>query len=350
MPKTSKVQTINSRPKQAAPVEEKRTEFHCCRCQRYFKRQKGNFPACQSPLYKGNGGYLAICNHCIDELFGHYKAALESEPEAIRRICLKFDIYWSPEIYAMLNKASTSQSRVRAYTSKTNLYKYIGKTFDDTLDEEYAAQMEAEAEKAVVVSSVDEAAEVEGIEISPETIEFWGIGLDPSLYIELDRKYKQWTSDLPQKPDKGGEALYKQICILEATINREQAAGKSIEKNVNALNSLLGSANIKPSQKKQDDEGDAVFDNTPFGVGIRMYENSRPIPEPDPAFQDVDGIIRYVSIWFLGHLCKMLGIKNTYCKMYEDEIEKMRIENPDISEDDDDEELFNNIFGGERDE
>ena len=145
MARTSKIQSTSTKPKQAAPLTDERTEFYCCRCQKQYKRQKANFPASQSTLYKGNGGYLAICNNCVDELFEHYKAALGNEADAIRRVCLKFDIYWNPEIYQMLNKASTSQSRVRAYISKTNLYKYIGKTFDDTLDEEYAQKIEAEA-------------------------------------------------------------------------------------------------------------------------------------------------------------------------------------------------------------
>jgi hypothetical protein len=281
-------------------------------------------------------------------LFEHYKAALGNEADAIKRICLKFDIYWNPEIYAMLSKANTSQSRVRAYISKTNLYKYVGKTFDDTLDEEYAEMLEQEEEesKKTVITSTDEISEVEGVEIAPEIIEFWGTGFEPSFYLELDRKYKQWTAEIPKQLEKGEEALYKQICILETTINRDCTAGKPIEKNVNALNSLLGSLNAKPSQKKSDDASDTTFDSMPFGVGIRMYENSKPIPQPDPELQDTDGIIKYISIWFLGHLCKMLGIKNTYCKMYEREIEKMRIDNPDLDEEDD-EVLFDDIFGGE---
>ena len=42
----------------------------------------------------------------------------------------------------------------------------------------------------------------------------------------------------------------------------------------------------------------------------------------------------------------MLGIKNTYCKLYEDELAKMRIERPEY-EDDDDETMFNNIFNSD---
>ncbi len=47
----------------------------------------------------------------------------------------------------------------------------------------------------------------------------------------------------------------------------------------------------------------------------------------------------------LGHLCKMLGIKNTYCKLYEDEMARLRVERPDLEEEDD-EGAFSEIFGG----
>ena len=104
---------------------------------------------------------------------------------------------------------------------------------------------------------------------------------------------------------------------------------------------------MKPAQQKNDTDG--AMENTPFGVWIRRWENQRPIPEPDPELKDVDGIIRYISIWFLGHLCKMLGIKNTYCKLYEDELAKMKVERPEY-EDDDDETLFNNIFDSDNDD
>ena len=99
---------------------------------------------------------------------------------------------------------------------------------------------------------------------------------------------------------------------------------------------------MKPNQKK--DDSDSAVENTPFGVWIRRWETQRPIPEPDPELEDVDGIIRYISIWFLGHLSKMLGIKNAYCRLYEEEIAKMRVDKPEY-EDEDDEEMLYDLFG-----
>ena len=142
--------------------------------------------------------------------------------------------------------------------------------------------------------------------------------------------------------DVGTEALIRQICALELDINRDRFDGKPIDKSVNALNNLLGSANLKPTQIKS--EIDSSFDKTPFGVWVRKLENERPVSEPDEDMRDADGIVKYISIWFLGHLCKMLGIKNTYGRLYEEEIEKMRVEHPEY-DDEDDENLFYDIFG-----
>ena len=104
---------------------------------------------------------------------------------------------------------------------------------------------------------------------------------------------------------------------------------------------LLGSANIKPTQTNDN----ALADQNTFGTLIQKWEVEKPIPEPDPEWKDIDGIIKYISIWFLGHLCKMMGIKNSYSKLYEDEMLKYRVQKPQYEEDD--EILFDNLFGGE---
>lgn len=345
MPKISKVKAVSSRPGEASPPKEILDKYLCTRCGRIFKRQKQNFPSSQSLLFKGNRGYLSTCCHCVDELFAHYKNTLGDETAAMRRICMKFDIYWAPEIYAMVNKANTTNSRVRGYISKTNLYKYTGKTYDDTLDEE-GATVVLFPDVNTPSAGQDALTDDEAGEYVPDrdVVKFWGSGFPPETYSELDARYMKWTEDVVTPIDSATEALYRQVCILEVMINKAASAGKPVESMINALNNVLSSLNVKPIQKKQDEAMDAPFDSVPFGVGIRMCENTRPIPKPDPRFDDVDGIVKYISVWFLGHLCKMLGIRNTYCKLYEQEIARMRVERPEL-EDEDDEEVFNDIFG-----
>ena len=118
---------------------------------------------------------------------------------------------------------------------------------------------------------------------------------------------------------------------------------EDVDKKVNTLNTLLGSAMLKPNQAKTD-SSDSTFEKTPFGMWIKRWEDGLPVPEIAPEFRDVDGIIRYITIWFLGHLCHMLNIRNTYCKLYEEEIAKIRIQRPEFDEEDD-ETMFNDIFG-----
>ena len=369
MPKVSKVN-----PPVRTRVNEDTGRFTCTRCGSVFSKQKYFFPMSHSQIYKANNGYMTVCGDCINEMFEEYKNKYGTEREAIRRMCVKFDIYWSEEVYGIVFRGNTSSSRIKSYISKTNLMKYVGKSYDDTLDEEAEAERtradeenaRIEAEKAAFVETeaarlveeekarrekklYPEDADKEGGEptVSREVMDFWGYGFDELAYNELEMRYKKWTEDL-ENLDSGSVSLYKQVCILEMTISRNAAAGKNIEQSVNALNTILGSLNQKPIQKKQDEAADAAFESMPFGVGIKMCENTRPIPEPDPEFQDVDGIVRSITVWFLGHLCKMLNIRNTYCKLYEDEISRLRVER-EIPEDEDDEGAFNDIFGGTAD-
>lgn len=341
MPKQSKV--TKSSPGTAAPVKDRPEKYYCTRCPRNFTKQKGNFPAAQSPMYRENGGYLPVCRHCVEEMFQHYKAALGDEKSAIRRICMKFDIYWNDQIYAMLNKASTSASRISTYISKSNMFQFVGKTFDDTLDEETGVfQRAAEAtdiDASDIIASVGE-----DITITSEMMEFWGAGFAPSFYIDLERRLKYWTGNTDRNAMDVSEcAIIRQICMLEVTIARDTAVGKQTDKSVNALNNLLGSANLKPVQKRKDENMDAIAESRPFGVWIRKIENTRPISEPDPSFKDVDGIIRYISVWFFGHLCKMLKINNKYSRLYEEEMAKLRVERPEY-EGEDDEFVIEDIF------
>lgn len=309
--------------------------YICYRCGTSYSRQKGFFPASHSDMYRGMG-YLPICCDCVDDIYEDYCIELNNGKEAMRRVCMKLDLYWDEDIYAMMERSTSGNSRVRNYIGKTNIIRYMGKAFDDTLKREAAEA--AASPIAAVMPAVDSK---EPIVVSQDIIDFWGEDFAPEFLIKLDKRYQKWTGGAKDL-DNGSVSLYKQICLLEETINRDAAAGKPTDKNVNMLNTLLGSVNEKPVQKKS--EADAAIDNTPFGVWIDRWENKRPIPDPDPAFKDVDGIIKYITTWFYGHISHTLGIKNMSCKLYEDEIAKMRIKRPELAEEDD-ESLFNKIFG-----
>lgn len=334
MPKVSKLKTPNSKPPKVAVPADDRESFFCAMCSKEYKRQKGNYTASQSTLYRGNGGYIPVCNNCVDELMEHYTSALGSEAEALKRLCMKFDIYWNPEILDMCNKTSNSSSIFRTYCGKTFLNKYIGKTYDTTLDEELVSHIQSSTR---AIESFDNESEQASLTsdsmISESIIRYWGTGFTPAMYLELENRRKYWLSQFPKDYtlDPGEEAILRQICNLEIDINRDRAMGKAIDKSVNSLNNLLKSMNMQPSQKKE-----AEDNYIPFGVEIQKFEDEHPIIEPDDDFKDVDGIRKNYITWFLGSLCKTLGVKNRYSDLFEEEIQQYTVERPSYNDEEDD--------------
>lgn len=316
----------------------------CYKCGTQYSRLKGYFPVNYSALYKGVG-YIPVCKSCIDKMYDGYLAQCNDQRHAVRQVCRKLDLYWSENVYDVVSRKSTTRTMMTQYIAKINSITYAGKSYDDTLSEEGTlwgfTNAEQEVEKA---EPIDDEVPDENIDIPEDIVTFWGKGYSNEMYEILEEKFAYYKKNLPPntKINIGVERLLRQVCIMEAKVDKDSAAGKSVEKTVETYAKLLGDLNLKPAQQK--DDTNSSIENTPFGVWIRRWENQRPIPEPDPELKDVDGIIRYISIWFLGHLCKMLNIKNSYCKLYEDEMAKRRIERPEY-EDEDDETMFNDIFG-----
>ena len=318
----------------------------CRRCGKAYSRMRDGFQRSYASLYKGTG-YLPYCKDCVDSMFAGYLAACHDDKNSVRQMCRKLDIYWSADLFESVEKKNSSRSIMTSYITAVNAQKYAGRSYDDTLREEDALWVWPSQYGSP--GNVKDVESDDDIEISQDVVAFWGTGYTPTMYRDLEQRRSYWMSRYQGDTDIdiGLEALIRQICALELDINRDRADGKSVDKSVSALNNLLGSAMLKPAQKN--DSGDTALEKTPFGVWIDRWENKRPIPDPDPELQDVDGIVKYITTWFLGHLCKMLGIKNSYCKLYEDEIAKLRVEHPEF-EDEDDETLFNDIFSSSPDD
>lgn len=310
----------------------------CFKCGTAYSRYKGYFPVSYSILNKGVG-YIPVCKTCIDNMYNSYLAQCNNARDAVRQVCRKLDLYWSNNVYEMVSRKSTTRTMMTQYIAKINTITYAGKSYDDTLSEEGALwNFSNEDVRNTITNNMNDASdesEAEEIEIPSEIVDYWGAGYSSEMYRQLEQRKNYWISGLPSdyELDRGTEAIIRQICSLELDINRDRAAGRSVDKSINALNTLLGSANLKPVQKRQDDL-DSSLNSTPLGVWLYRYENMRPLPEIDDELKDVNGLRKYVFTW-MGHLCKMLGIKNAYSQMYEDEIARLRVEKPEYDGDDD---------------
>ena len=344
MPKQSKIASTKSKQSSSAN-NGLVNQYICTRCGKTYKNQTVSFPSSQSPLFQENNKRLPVCKTCINEIFQYYKERFGDEKAAIKRICLKFDMYWSEDIYNLVPKSNTSTSRILSYISKlnsnSNLLQYAGKTFDDAIEEE--ERLFGARAVSRLASETNAVVDKEELEATQKSIDFWGMGFPAVYYAELDKHWADWCGDRdPKTMDKAEMSLYKQICLLEVKIAQDAAAGKSIDRDISALNTVLGSANVKPVQKQKDEAGNDI-EQQPFGVWINKIENTRPISEPSDDFKDVDGIIKYITTWFFGHMCKMLNIKNRYSHLYEDAMARLRVERPEY-ENEDESAIYDDIF------
>lgn len=285
-------------------------------------------------MYKYNNAFLHTCNHCIDKMFENYVDKLGDEEEAMRRVFSKCDIYFVQSCFNASAKKGVNNSRIKSYISKLNLGQYSQKTYDDTLDEE----------RTGTIDSIEDIKESKNNKVTQKTVKFWGTGFEPNDYIYLNDKYDEWTTR-HECTTKAQESLFQKIALLELKITKATQQGDKLEGLINSYNSLLGSANVKPVQNNDN----TLSEQNTFGTLIQKWENERPIPEPDPEWKDVDGIKKYISVWFLGHLCKMMGVNNSYSREYEEEVAKYTVDPPSYVEDSVSTE-FESLFGNENDE
>lgn len=324
------------------PIEVASSGVICCKCGFSYGRRKGNFPVSYAMLHKGIG-HVPYCKECIENMYNKYLSQCNNTKDAVRQMCRKLDLYWSESVYEIVSRKNTTHTMMISYIAKINTVTYAGKSYDDTLSEEgtlwnfsniqnQQAEIISSQEDSVVTSTIDD-----DFEITDLIIERWGSGLTNSMYQELEKKRDYWISNLPKdmKVDVATEALIRQVCNLEVSINSDRLNGRQLGQNITTLNNLLGSLNLKPTQKK--DDLDSSMANTPLGVWLYKFEHLRPLPEIDEDLKDVNKLRRYVTVWVRGHLAKMMGIKNSYSKAYEDEIARLRVEKPEYTAEDDEE-------------
>lgn len=313
-------------------------KYKCCACGMYSDAA-WQFPASNSSLYVKNDKRLPICNTCINSLYDVVGAGFTNHYDTYRRICMMYDIYYNDAIADVALRDSSPTNRVTTYITCTNVRDFKGKTYANTIIEE------TNSVKTTQFKDTKETQEILNT-VTPEVEAFWGFGLYSKQYNYLQNRYDSWVKDYDVSSDPAYKAILQKICLVELKIQEAMESGEDFTKLTDQFNKLLSSANLQPKQKNGDK---ALTDSMCFGNWIKECEATDPIPEPLPEFQDVDGVSKYVSVWFLGHLCKMLGINNKYSRQYEyeTEIKKYTVEKPTY-EDDEENVDFDSIFGNIR--
>lgn len=306
--------------------------YKCPCCATSYVKLDDNFPASQSELYAGWHYHLPICKKCLDKMFEHYTEVYgNDEDAAIRRICEKYDIYYNISLLNASRKITKNRSRIHTYISKANLVQYKGKTYDTTLDEE---------RKDGVIETLDDVKDAKKAKL--KTVKFFGTGFSDDDYQYLQDQYNDWTSRCECKT-KAQEEVFKRICFKQLEILKANREGRDTKDLDKTFQDYLDTANLKPKQNNMD----ALSDAQTFGTLLAKWENERPLPEIDEDLQDVDKIGQYIDVFFRGHLAKMMGLKNGLSNLYTKYMKKYTVEKPEYEGDEDNEALFDAIFGGD---
>ena len=302
----------------------------CTRCGFTTNTEISKFATVYSGLYKSNEYRLPICKSCLDELYNEiYFPKYLDQSKAVRRICQIYDIYYNDEILTTSVISARPTHLMTQYVQKTQLQQYANKTYEDTINEE------AKAENVIVdYKNLEEGT------IPEETVKFWGFGFTAEDYAYLDERYATWSACYDINTESMS-TIFRNICLIELQILKGVQGDGKVEQLYNQLNNFMNSAGIQPKQNGDNTLSDAAA----FGVLIRNWEEHEPVTEPLPEWRDVDGIRRYISVWFLGHLSKMFGFKNYWSELYEQEIAKYTVHKPDITEDSINQISYEDIFG-----
>lgn len=153
-------------------------------------------------------------------------------------------------------------------------------------------------------------------------VEFFGKGFTTEEYIWLQDEYIDWCNRY-DVDTKALEITIVEICITRLGIRNGKSNSSSVDKLQKTLIELMTAANLKPVQET----GSQATEQETYGTLIKKFENEKPIPKPSEKWADVDGIKKYITVWFTGHLMKMMGKQDgEVSEIYEEEIAKLTVE------------------------
>ncbi len=328
------------------PPDPPGTTYRCTCCGESYTTQRNNFPVSHSQLFAGWGGYYPVCKNCIQK---YYEWMLNDicdcdEHAAVLRMTQLFDWYFDENVLFMAQKSAKDRqpySLVTAYAQKMSMphIKKRAASYADTMleqkEQDRTAKIEAAKEPQLQSDEAEE--EISILDVDPEIIRRFGSGFTPEDYLYLQAQYDEWVKCYPCDV-KAQEELFTSICLAQLNIKQVQLRNGDLSKATKAFTELLATLNIAPRQQKT-----TLTDTDTFGTLIERWEKEEPVPDPDPAWADVDGIKKNISTWFFGHLCKMFKIENDWAQQYEDEIAPYTAHPPEYQGD------FDLVEGGDRD-
>ena len=174
----------------------------------------------------------------------------------------------------------------------------------------------------------------------------FGSGYIDADLMFLENEYQDWVTRY-ECNTKAQEAIFERLAFKKWEINKATREGKPTKDLDKTYTELLTTANVTPRQNV----GNSFTESLTFGQLIEKWEETKPIPSPDPEFADVNNIGKFIRVWFKGALMRALNLDGGYNEEYDEYIKQYSVQKPeDIASDDDStDNAFDKIFGMESD-
>lgn len=339
--KTTKMPRATKADLKKYPIETPARNIACLGCGESF--QETQYYGSDSVQFQSIGK-IPYCKPCLDKIYQDYYEKYKKwdfrkpERKAIERICQMTDLYYSDKIYDSALKIKDSMPDtpiIICYIKQARLMPYCKKHYNSTLQDRFN-----ESKENIAIMTPDMMSDEEWNERLIAAERFFGRGFEESDYLFLQEQYEDWTSR-HECETKVQEEMFKQICFTQLELMKANRVGADT-KDLNAtFLKQLDAAKLQPKQNLAETTSEVQT----LGTLIDKWENTRPIPEPDEEFKDVDNIGLYVDSFFRGHTCKMLNIKNAFSNLYSSVMKKYTVQKPEYEGNEDSEALFDSIFG-----
>lgn len=289
-------------------------EYTCIKCKQIKKENK---------FYKCEDGLIVpYCKDCVKDM-ALDKNGLFSR-ESVKECCKVIN---KPFYYKKFDEIELKP--IEEYDKINQFFKFSlrqrGKTFADSdilnVDYDYDNSNliidELDSDKAQKIKKLNK----------KQLVRKWGTEVPDDIAF-LEEEFSDWKNSGAPVDTKSSRELVEQICLNKLTLRKKQKLDQPVEKELKALQELMGNANLKPMQEaiNQSDEGICM------GAFIKHIEKERPIlPLEEPDWADELGT------WIVGQLLKMENMSGEACEKYDKILEEYSINLDDALLDKEDE-------------
>lgn len=269
----------------ARKVKVEKMQCLSCGVERYISR---DFYKTSSRLYKYTNDRIPICKNCMIDIFNELLTLYDGKHnETFRHWCTLFDIFYDDLLYIEC-------------CEKDNFIGEYMRLVSSTKDRRDKTSFNNDINSKLVVDNVG----LDDGVISTDISDFWGEGYTAKEYARLERKYKKYSENYPNKRLQEQEMI-KSLCELELMREkcRKNDDRNGYDKITTQIRKTMDDLRILPKQSADEEE------QLTIGYIIKQIEYNEPIPDKHEEFNDINGIEKLIEKYFVTPFKRVMGLK-----------------------------------------